>query len=140
MTVAIWFGFHPRKVRQWRFWWGHVEAWGVTADETWWFLDPQGEGTVLEVLHRHDEVTAALQRRFHDCETIYRVLSPERRRLLPIHLPMTCATQAGALLGLRAWTPAGLKRRLRAIGAEELDDGWRRSGEGRSGGEGAPGA
>lgn len=123
-------GFHPRH-RPITGWFGHVELWGYTIDETWFFLDPQGKKSTLLITHLHDEVELQLAARFELCETILR-LSPNDRTLIPLHLPMTCAGIVGHHFGVRALTPAGLKRRLLAIGAEIVHDAKR--GPGRESG------
>lgn len=105
---------------------GHVEAFGRNADDTWWFYDPQRVGTFMLVAHRFDEVAILIEDIRSRADRIYRV--PERTFLsFPSLLPMTCATQCGHLVGLRAWTPAGLERKLRTLNAEVVHDSERRS-------------
>lgn len=109
-------------------WFGHVELWGYTADETWLFFDPQGTGTRIIVTHHHDDVMDHLTARHTLCDTILR-LQPRDHSLFPIFPPMTCATIIGHILGVRAFSPSGLKRRLLALGAEVIHEkSERRSG------------
>ena len=116
-------------------WFGHAELWGYTADETWLFFDPQGTGTRIIVTHHHDDVMDHLTARHTLCDTILR-LQPRDHSLFPIFPPMTCATIIGHILGVRAFSPFGLKRRLLALGAEVIHEkSERRSG--RQGGEAA---
>lgn len=116
-------------------WFGHVELWGYTADDTWMFFDPQGTGTRILITHHHDDVIDQLTARHTLCDTIFR-LTPRDHALFPIFPPMTCATIIGHILGLRAFTPKGLKRKLAAIGAEVIHEVTTR-GSGRQGGEAA---
>lgn len=109
-------------------WFGHAELWGYTADETWLFFDPQGTGTRIIVTHHHDDVMDHLTARHTLCDTILR-LQPRDHSLFPIFPPMTCATIIGHILGVRAFSPFGLKRRLLALGAEVIHEkSERRSG------------
>lgn len=132
--IVEWFvGFHARYGRNLSGrltcfgLWGHVEIWGYTVDETWVFIDPQGKGTGVYVTHLYDEVMLQLQARHALCETILRVPNTEQKPLFPVFPPMTCATIAGHILGVRAFTPAGLKRKLLANGAETVHDAEGRS-------------
>ncbi len=126
MTPALlYFGFHRRssfreawRRRDWSFF-GHVEAWGVMSDgETWFFLDPAGKGTSLQIEHRCDEVDALFAARLIACETVYRVRPPDAAIRLPLHPTMNCVSQCAHLIGSRAYRPATFRRILRAHGAE----------------------
>lgn len=116
----IWFfGFHsPARHSLWARL-GHVEAWACTIDETWVFFDPRMKGTRMFITHLHDEVMDALTLRHAACDEILRYHGADEFTV-PNVLPMTCATQCGALVGIRAWTPWGLKRKLLAKGAESV--------------------
>jgi hypothetical protein len=123
--------------RPWKSWmgmFGHVEMWGYTIDDTWFFLDPRGMGAKLYITHLHDEVEAQILARIEVCETILK-LQPHDRTLFPLHGPLTCAAIVGHHLGVRALTPSGLKRRLLAIGAEVIHA---RSPEREPAGQGSP--
>lgn len=111
---------------------GHVEAWGCTEDDTWWFLDARGAGTLLTIEHRHDEVDLHLWARFECCDLILRVGHEPEPFRWPIHLTMTCASQVGHLLGVRAYLPSTLRRRLLARNAEVVHD-TERGPEGEAG-------
>ena len=119
-TVETYFGFHPRLTwKEYRLGaklWsilGHVEAWGYTVDDTWWFLDPGRMGTRMIITHRYDDVNELLAERFQRCSEIIRT-AHDGDFSNPIHFPMNCATQCGALVGIKAITPAGLRRKLLA--------------------------
>lgn len=109
---------------------GHVEVVGRTDDDTWIFYNPTFAGSIVEIEHRHDTVLRYL-------EFIYDgnlVLEVGPARLVPFHLgpAMNCATICGNILGFRAFTPAGLKRKLLRNGAKVIYDGTSED-EGRRG-------
>lgn len=119
-------------------WFGHVEIWGYTKDDTWLFLDPQASGPIIVVEHRHDEVMDQLNARHALCDLILR-LPNERKPLFPLHFPMNCATVVGQIIGIRAFTPRGLRRKLLANGAEVIHENPERRSTGQGGpAEGAP--
>lgn len=101
-------------------WFGHVEIWGYTVDETWLFFDPQGRSVNIVVTHHHDDVLDHLAARFSTCKTILKLPAESGRKLFPIHMPMTCATVVGHILGIRAFVPSGLRKKLLAKGAEVI--------------------
>lgn len=126
MDIIEWYvGFHPRhslaeaiRERRWSMF-GHVEAWGYTRDGTWVFFDPAMHGTTVHVTHHADEVDNLMGRRFELCWSILKLPHPDTRIRNPLHPPMNCAAQVAHLLGLRAYTPWGLHRILRQLGAQE---------------------
>jgi hypothetical protein len=127
VKIQQWFvGFHAPYWRNEngridpRGWFGHIELWGFTRDETWLFLDPAGAGSVVVITHRHDEVLGMLEIKNEVCETILRVNPVEPHFRLPLHGLMTCAAISGHLLGCRALFPASLRRKLLANGAEVI--------------------
>lgn len=125
MIVQWFIGFHSRHVRSaagsltFTGLWGHCEIWGYTIDDTWVFIDPQGvKGTRILVTHLYDEVMAQIEARWTLCETILTVPAGTETAFFPVFPPMTCATVVGHMLGVRAFTPSGLKRKLLRKGAE----------------------
>jgi len=139
MILEWYFGFHPpagltelRAGASFRAIFGHVEAWGYTADRTWMFFDPRGAGTRIRITHHMEEVEETMARRFATCQTILKIAPTGREYRLPLFPPMNCATQCAHLVGLRAFTPAGLRRTLLANGAELIygTEGRPRSEEG----------
>lgn len=114
-------GFHaPHKECFWtRF--GHVECFGYTQDETWLFIDPRRSGTQVVVTHLHDEVEGLLASRFTRCSMILRT-SRRGTFTVPFYPPMTCAAMVGHILGVRAFTIAGLRSKLLRAGAEVIHD------------------
>lgn len=127
--LAVYFGFHPpagltelRAGASFRAIFGHVEAWGFTEDRTWMFFDPRGAGTRIRITHHHDDVTELMAARFATCRTILKIEPTGREYRFPLFPPMNCATQCAHLVGLRAFTPAGLRRTLLANGAETIYD------------------
>lgn len=127
MRITEWyFGFHDRasfadlhKGASFQSIFGHVEAFGYTDDQNWLSFDPRGGGALVEVLHRHDDVEEFLASRFEVCAEIWRT-EKTAKLLCPLHLPMNCVTQCAALIGLRAFTPKGFRRKLQKIGAEKV--------------------
>ena len=129
MNIAeIYFGFHrPATLREiwsgaatWTQGLGHVEAWGYTIDETWFFFDPNRHRARLEITHLHDEVEHLLQEKFTRCAEIIRYAGEAKDFRVPLHGPMNCVTQCAALIGLRAFTPKGFRKKLLAIDAEVI--------------------
>ena len=143
--ILEWFvGFHYGAFRNYQGkiylqgWFGHVEIWGYTRDDTWLFLDPQASGPIIIVEHRHDDVMDQLNARHALCDLILR-LPNERKPLFPLHFPMNCATVVGQIVGVRAFTPRGLRRKLLANGVEVIHENPERRSTGQGGpAEGAP--
>ncbi|PZQ99199.1 MAG: hypothetical protein DI533_00380 [Cereibacter sphaeroides] len=126
--IEVYVGFHSPSLRNGegqidpRCWLGHVVAWGYTEDETWFFLDPQGAGMRIAIVHRYEDVNDLLAAHFAACAMILRqpYRFPEFR--IPLHGLMTCATICGQLTGVRALLPRTLRRRLLARGAEIIHE------------------
>lgn len=123
MWVEIYFGFHAPKPL-WRGgtpyqMFGHVEAWGYTRDNTWFFFDPGRHSSQLHITHRYDEVELLLAQKHTVCAEIYRT-SDEQQFSVPIHFSMNCVTQCAALVGIRAFTPKGFRRKLLKNNAEKI--------------------
>lgn len=125
--IAEWyFGFHDRSslsdIRRgeasWYSVFGHVEAFGYTMDETWLFFDPQGRRSVIEIAHRHDDVSELMARRWNTCNVIYKITPSDKKIVFPLHFTMNCVSQCAALMGWRAYTPAGFRAKLLRNGAE----------------------
>lgn len=129
--LEVYFGFHRPYASNYRGWFGHVEAWGYTEDDNWLFIDPQMSRTRLYVCHRHDDVVEMMAVRYETCESILKIRPTGQDFRFPVHFPMTCAAICGHLVGLRAFTPAGLRRKLLANGAEVIHG----QAEGRSRGQ-----
>ncbi|MFV1626850.1 MULTISPECIES: hypothetical protein [unclassified Phaeobacter] len=142
MDVAkIYFAFHrPATLRElltgaekWSSAFGHVEAFGFTIDETWFFFDPGRHLTNLKITHLHDEVNQLLAERYQRSSIIYRMTYEPAEFAVPIHGPMNCVTQCAALIGKRAYTPDGFRRILQQCNAEvihEVEQGKSRGSEG----------
>ncbi|MBT9385480.1 hypothetical protein KM176_16520 [Pseudooceanicola sp. CBS1P-1] len=136
MKVLEWyFGFHaPASLRDLRAGaslrtiFGHVEAWGYTADDTWIFFDPRGAGTRILITHLHDEVEDQMVARLETCQLILKIAPDDRQLRVPLHLGMNCASQCAHLVGRRAFGPGGLRRMLLKNGAEIIHDTERRPG------------
>jgi hypothetical protein len=142
--VEFFIGFHSPYFRNEkgridpRGWLGHCEVWFYTHDETWGFFDPAGAGSTIRVCHRFEEVQDMLTVKTALCETILKVPAVEPRFSLPLHGMLTCAAVCGHILGRRALTPAGLRRKLLRDGAETVYA--RENPEGRSCRQGRAGA
>lgn len=122
--IEVYFGFYAPALRNSegridpRCWLGHVEAWGYTEDETWFFLDPQGAGFRIWICHRHDEVQEMVAARYGACARVLRVRYQAPAFRIPIHGLLTCAAFCGQIVGIRALLPLGLHHRLLREGAE----------------------
>lgn len=101
---------------------GHVEAFGLNIDETWFFFDPNRYRLDLRLHHRHDEIADEITRVQTQSRLILRV-DPAPGKPIPPFCLMTCAAQCAHLAGVRAFTPWGLERKLRDIGATEVFHG-----------------
>ena len=97
---------------------GHVEAFGYTIDNTWFFYDPGSLHTKLLITHLHDEIEKLVTERFQKAETVLRIKHDPAYFKAPLHGPMNCVTQCAALIGWRAFTPWGFRKRLLASNAE----------------------
>lgn len=130
----IWFGFHRRatlreawKAREWSMF-GHVEAWGE-AEGVFFHFDPRAVGTILSLTTDADAFDDMFTRRIMTCQSVLRYRPVAAGIGIPIHPTMNCAAQCGHLVGLRAYSPRGLRRILTANGAVEIarNDPERRS-------------
>ncbi len=110
---------------------GHVEAFGYTHDDTWFFFNPDRRETKLIITHHHDQVEEMMAQKFAVADTILKTSCTQEFRR-PIHLPMNCVTQCAALIGMRAFTPDGFRRKLLRNNAEVIH-GRSKGSEGRSG-------
>lgn len=135
--IVVWhFGFYRPSFRNIegridpRCWFGHCDAWGCNEDGTWIFLDPQGRGARVDAMHRWDDVQDrwAAQLALADCIVRTSANRPFRFPFLGIH---TCASVCGSLVGIRAYLPSSLRRKLLRQGAEVIHETERRS-EGQS--------
>lgn len=100
---------------------GHVEAFGYTIDNTWFFFNPGRHFTNLKITHLHDEVQILMAERFLRAEVIYRLPYNPGEFSFPLHFSMNCVTQCAALIGRRAFTPKGFQRILQQENAEAID-------------------
>ena len=85
----------------WTQYFGHVEAMGYTIDDTWFFYDPG----------RYRSSLSIMAEKFSRAHTVIKVQA-SKKFLFPLHLPMNCVTQCAALIGIRAFTPNGFRKRL----------------------------
>lgn len=141
MSDPLWpptwyFAIYPRKLWEPDSWLRHCDLWGVTRDETWFFLNPSREGFHVHVAHKAEEVDALWAQRLAVADRIYRYERPRVRRVLPPLDPLTCASICAHVLGFRAWTPASLERKLVRNGAILI---WQASDESTQGTEGRSG-
>lgn len=128
MDIAeIYFAFHRRATAhevlregKWTAMFGHVEAFGYTIDETWFFLDPRCRRTDLKITHMHDEVERLLTEKFTAAREVLRYTGEPVAFRAPLHGPMNCVTQCAALVGIRAFTPHGFRKRLLRNNAEVI--------------------
>lgn len=98
---------------------GHVEAFGYTVDDTWFFLDPNRKVAHLRITHHHDDVERIMAEIIARSYLVLRVEPGRELRFPPVQV-YSCAAVCAHLVGLRAFTPRGLIRKLRAINATEV--------------------
>lgn len=122
--VEIYFGF--QKPSTWRqavkdpiAALGHVEAFGFTQDDTWFFINSTRHNVELQIAHKHDEVEAAICTIIARSHTILKIEQPGKLTLPPF-APYSCVAVCAHLAGTRAFTPRGLIRKLRAMDAKEV--------------------
>lgn len=119
-AVEVYFAFHkPSMISGIWTAFGHVEAFGYTMDDTWFFFDPARIGTTLLIAHKHDEVEDLMSGVIARSDRIYKTDARAQTRFPPF-LPQTCVSQCAGLIGVRAYTPAAFERRLRAMNAEVI--------------------
>lgn len=97
---------------------GHVEAWGCDSEGSWVFVDPRATGTMISCIFRFEDVEDVLTIMNERCSEILWMPQPIGLFRVPVFGPMTCASICGSLVGLRALSPRGLRRKLLANGAE----------------------
>jgi hypothetical protein len=133
MIQEWYFGFFKPTFRNisgkidFRCWFGHVCMFGYSEHQTWVFFDPKGAGPAFIVSHMKDEVDLQLHAHFAVCDAILRMPARNAYYSIPLHGPLTCASICGYMVGIRAWFPATLKRKLLAKGAEVIHGPERRS-------------
>lgn len=139
MIMELYIGFHRPTFRDvsgridMRCWLGHVEIWGYNEDQTWFFLDPIGTGSTIEVMHRHDEVVDRLAAAFELCELIVKMHPDTEKFRFPLFGPMNCASIVGHMVGIRALLPSTLKRKVLRKGAVVIHEQAKGRSEGQSG-------
>ena len=101
---------------------GHVEAFGYTLDNTWFFFDPGRAYSKMLITHVYDEVNELIASKFMPSTEVLRYSGPMRDFRVPIHPPMNCVTQCAGLIGLRAFTPGGFRKKLLANQAEIIHE------------------
>lgn len=116
--ISGWFFGFTRPWRDWHGAFGHVEAWGCDEAGSWAFVDPRSTGLQVAVLYRFEDVEDALTMLNQRCDQILWMPVLLKPFSVPLHGPMTCASICGSLVGLRALSPWGLRRKLLAKGAE----------------------
>lgn len=140
MIIEFYIGFYRPAFRNnegridVRGWLGHVEVWGYTEDQTWFFLDPGATGSTVTLIHRYDDVVDRLAALFDLCDLIVKMPPASKKFRVPLHGPMTCAAIVGHMVGLRALFPSTLKRKVLRNGTV-VSDGQQT--EGRSEGQGS---
>ncbi len=119
-NVKVWyFAFHPPGKKDWLQRWGHVDAFGMSASGAWVFLLP--ERRRIKIFVENHPPTIDIM--FADLLSRTDVLRVETQRdfnLPPINMH-SCASICGALVGIRAFTPHGLRKKLLRNGAERIN-------------------
>lgn len=138
--VEVYFSFHPPHKRTLWGRLGHVQAFGYTVDETWFFLQPTAHRTHLAITHHHDEVERLMAEEFAVARLIIKTRHTHENRFPPL-IPLNCVSECGALVGIRAFTIRGLERKLLATGGtviHESEDPQGRPGRGEGAGNRTP--
>lgn len=112
-----------------RCWFGHCDIYGYDDDQTWVFIDPMGDGARVTAPYKHDDVMLDLWAKNEQAYLILR-MKPRKFRL-PFHGLLTCASVCGMFLGIRAFLPSGLRRKMLRLGAEIVHES--KGPKGRSG-------
>lgn len=125
MSDPLWpltwyYAIYPRRRNDPLTWLGHCDLWGVTRDETWFFLNPDRAAFHIHIAHKAEEVDALWAQRIGVATRILRYEGTKREYRLPFLAPLTCASICGHALGFRAWTPRGLERMLLRNGAQVI--------------------
>jgi hypothetical protein len=137
--VEVYFSFHPPHTRTIWGRLGHVQAFGYTVDETWFFLQPTAHRTMLFITHRHDEVEDLMAAEFAMARRIIKT-SAVRENRHPPALMLNCVSECAALVGIRAFTIGGLERKLLQSGGTVIHESARAGTGQGAGGANAPGA
>lgn len=101
----------------WRLIFGHVETFWFDAG-TWIFYDPQGRRSSIRAIPDGDDAEMEIARIYREAEYLIRAPQVPTELKFPLHPTMTCASQCAALIGFRAYTPSGLRKKLLKHGAE----------------------
>jgi hypothetical protein len=125
--VEVYFSFHPPHKRTIWGRLGHVQAFGYTLDETWFFLQPTAHRTMLFITHRHDEVEDLMAHEFAVARRIIKTSAVRENRHPPL-IPLNCVSECGALVGIRAFTIRGLERKLLRNGGTVIHESARGPG------------
>jgi hypothetical protein len=130
---SVWYFAFYGTERDPRSWFGHVDMWGFDPDtDSWVFLSPSYSSMPVEVTHIAEEVDALFAARLSLARHVLRYDRAAVKNALPPVTVQTCASICGHVVGLRAFTPWGLRRKLLANGAEVLNI---ETSEGRSSGK-----
>lgn len=118
--IALYFVFWPRSWRQPETWLSHVDVVAVTSAQEWLFLMPRRRRFSVAVERENAGIDAAFAEMLAGASMVLRM---EGQKAGPVHppiAPLTCASIAGHIAGVRAWTPRGLQRKLLKNGAEVI--------------------
>jgi hypothetical protein len=126
-NVSRWyFAFHaPSKESLWHRL-GHVDAFGMSDTGVWIFLYPERQRFRVMVAKEDQAIDTLFAHALHVAEVI-RYEHPTELTL-PAFGPYTCASFCGHLVGIRAFTPWGLKRTLLRNGGVSLNEKQAHSG------------
>lgn len=116
---------------------GHVDAFGMADNGTWVFLYPRRDSFTIRVCQSDYAIDDLFSIALHEGHVL-RYDHPGVFRLPPIGI-YSCARVCGHFVGIRAFTPWGLKRKLLRNGAVEINE-IRKSKFGRGSSERAPSA
>ena len=113
--------FHPASLKSPLGIFGHVEIVGFDGETTWVFLNPSRKGAVMEIAYKHDTVETWLAVTFS--KGVVLRYEGEIEHLTPIWPILSCVSICAHMVGMRAFTPRGFKRKLLKNGAKVIFDG-----------------
>lgn len=119
-VVRWYFAFHKPEWRPISAWMGHVDVFCMTETGVWVFLYPQRTGFKIMVCKEEEAIDALFADALYHAHVL-RYDTPGEFVLPPLTV-YSCAAVCGHMVGIRAFTPRALKRKLLRNGAEAINE------------------
>lgn len=119
--MICYFAFYRGKAESIWTIFGHVEICIAQDSKTWLFLNPSRQRFFIYASQHADTIDELLALRLGNADCVLRYEREPRLLTLPPIAIQTCASICAHIVGLRAWTPKGLKRKLLANGAQVVE-------------------